>query len=136
MSFFQILAPNGSALEDQRENSDSDSDPIFTKNELKENQFWYLDIVPGSDYGYIGSKKYPGRTNQVFTLGTCFEATRLDLRGKVRILFFIFNLIVTCFSYFLTFLPHRHSSNAALLDTFPLKMEKNRKNSQNRQNLG
>ena len=75
MSFFQILAPNGTALEDQRENSDSDSDPIFTKNELKENQFWYLDIVPGSDYGYIGSKKYPGRTNQVFTLGTCFKAT-------------------------------------------------------------
>ena len=66
VSFFQILGPNNTALEnngkdplhDGCENMGSISDcgPTFTTNEFKHNQFWFLDIAPGSDYGIIGPK--------------------------------------------------------------------------------
>ena len=76
MSFFQILGTNGTALDDPRE-ADCVFDCYFefNPNEFKDSQFWLLDMVPGSDYGYIASKKYiPGRrpteNNKVLTVGS------------------------------------------------------------------
>ena len=34
---------------------------MFSKNGLKDSQFWYLSNQPNSDYGYIGSKKHIGK---------------------------------------------------------------------------
>merc|ERR1711935_768601 len=73
LSYFQILGPDGTALEDPKEDCDSYyCNPIFTPNEFKDSQFWYLDIVPGTDFGAIGPKKYTPalrpESNNVLTL--------------------------------------------------------------------
>ena len=31
---------------------------MFTQNEFKDSQFWYLNKIPETEYGFIGSKKY------------------------------------------------------------------------------
>ena len=58
LSFFQILGPNGTALDDPRV-----SDCVFncsfefSQNEFKDSQFWYLAKTNTNDeYGYIASK--------------------------------------------------------------------------------
>lgn len=58
ISFFQIQDTNGNALDATREGTHSSSVVMFTKNEFKDSQFWYLIKIPDTEYGYIGSKKY------------------------------------------------------------------------------
>ena len=58
ISYFQIQDANGNALDATREGPSSSSDVMFTQNEFKDSQFWYLSKIPGTEYGFIGSKKY------------------------------------------------------------------------------
>ena len=74
LSFFQILGPNGTALDDPRVSACVFNCSFeFSPNEFKDSQFWFLDLVPGSEYGYVGSKKYfpglrPKQNNKILTL--------------------------------------------------------------------
>ena len=54
VSYFQIQNSNGDALQATR---DANSVKRFTQNEFKDSQFWYLSKIPGTEYGFIGSKK-------------------------------------------------------------------------------
>ena len=58
ISHFQIQDSNGNALDATREGTHSNSVVMFTQNEFKDSQFWYLSKIPGTEYGFIGSKKY------------------------------------------------------------------------------
>ena len=58
ISHFQIQDSNGNALDATREGTHSNSVVMFTQNEFKDSQFWYLSKIPETEYGYIGSKKY------------------------------------------------------------------------------
>ena len=58
ISYFQIQDTNGNALDATREGPYSSSDVMFTQNEFKDSQFWYLNKIPETEYGFIGSKKY------------------------------------------------------------------------------
>ena len=59
ISYFQIKDTNGNALDATRETFNLENSVVmFTPNEFKDSQFWYLSKIPGSDYGYVGSKMY------------------------------------------------------------------------------
>ena len=59
ISYFQIQDTNGNALDATREGyNGGNSIVMFTQNEFKDSQFWYLSKIPGTEYGFIGSKKY------------------------------------------------------------------------------
>ena len=58
ISYFQIQDNNGNALDATRDGTHSSSVVMFTQNEFKDSQFWYLSKIPETEYGYIGSKKY------------------------------------------------------------------------------
>ena len=58
ISYFQIQDSNGNALDATREGTHSSSVVMFTQNEFKDSQFWYLSKIPETEYGFIGSKKY------------------------------------------------------------------------------
>ena len=58
ISYFQIQDTNGNALDATREGTHSNSVVMFTQNEFKDSQFWYLSKIPETEYGFIGSKKY------------------------------------------------------------------------------
>ena len=58
ISYFQIQDSNGNALDATREGTHSNSVVMFTQNEFKDSQFWYLSKIPETEYGFIGSKKY------------------------------------------------------------------------------
>ena len=59
ISYFQIQDTNGNALDATREGyNGGNSVVMFTQNEFKDSQFWYLNKMPETEYGFIGSKKY------------------------------------------------------------------------------
>jgi len=55
-SYFQIQDKDGNALKQT-------SNTMFKPNDFDDNQFWYLQKLPNSDYGLIGSRKYASYNN-------------------------------------------------------------------------
>ena len=99
MSYFQILGSDGTALEDLSEsdcvptyttNLTNSCGPTFTLNEFKDSQFWYLDMVPGSDYGRIGPKKYSLRYSWAGT-STCLTVGMYVIERGLQIFLAFFN---------------------------------------------
>ena len=75
VSYFQIQDTNGNALDATREGTHSSSVVMFTKNEFKDSQFWYLSKIPETEYGFIGSKKYISEKKVLTILGklSCYH---------------------------------------------------------------
>ena len=75
ISYFQIQDANGNALDATREVPSSSSNVMFTQNEFKDSQFWYLNKIPETEYGFIGSKKYISEKKVLTILGklSCYR---------------------------------------------------------------